>query len=163
MAKYKVLQVCYDFANQPPYFDELSGTFNTKTEAENSMYHCVIDELVMLNGIMEDDTFPERRFVATKEDENYDIVVNAWDGPDYRPVTCYKVMSITELLEFFDAKLRKTFGENITVQLHAYEEDDGSIWFYYTSAKYGESDAYVTASEAYDMASNYLNGVGEIY
>ena len=163
MKKYKVIYLCYDFENEPPYFDEGPLEFPSREKAEISMLHSVIDELTGLNGIMEDGNFPERSFIATMEDEEYDVVINCWDGPDYRPVTCYKAASIPELLEFFNAKLRKTYGLNITVQLHAYEEDDGSIWFYYTSAKYGDSDAYPTASEAYHEADDYLRGVGELW
>ena len=163
MEKYKVLQVCYDYDNEPPYFEELSCTSTVKSEAEVCMYACVIDELECLNGIGEDDTFPERRFIATTSGETYDVSVWAWDGPDYRPVSCYKVMTIDELVEFFNAKLRSIHGQDITVQIHSYEEDDGSIWFYYTSVKYGESDAYTTASAAYDEANTYLYGVGDLW
>lgn len=162
MTKYKIHMAFYDFENSEPYFDEVNGEFGSKMEAELAMLRCVLDELQSLNGIMEDDTFPERRFIATTEDEDHDVVINAWDGPDYRPVTCYKVMPVDELVEFFNAKLRKTYGHSITVQIHAYEEDDGSIWFYYTSVKYGESDTYKTANEAYSAANDYLRGVGEL-
>lgn len=163
MARFKVIQLCYDFEDKPPYFDEGSWTHATREKAEISMLRSVIDELACLNGIMEDGNFPERSFIATMEDEEYDVVVNAWDGPDYRPVTCYKVLSVTDLLRFFNAKLRNKYGQKITVKLHSYEEDDGSIWFYYTSAKYGDSDAYPTASEAYHEADDYLRGVGELW
>ena len=156
MEMYKVLQVLYDFENDSPYFDELSGTFDTKEKAECSMYRCVIDELECLNGINENDTFPERIFIATMEMEDYNVVINAWDGPDYRPVTYYKVLSIDELVEFFNAKLREKHGDTITVKIRSYEEDDGSIWFYYDTARFGESNAFETASEAYDDADIYL-------
>lgn len=109
MKKYKVLQVCYDFANKPPYYDELLETFDTKEKAECYMYQCVIDELESLNGISEDDTFPERRFIATRETEGYDVVINAWDGTDYRPVTCYKVLPTDEVAEFYYAELCKVW------------------------------------------------------
>ena len=99
MKKYKVLQVCYDFSNNLPYYDEVSEIFDTKEQAECSMYQCVIDELEALNGISENGDFPERRFIATRETEDYDVVINAWDGSDYRPVTCYKVLFIDELME----------------------------------------------------------------
>lgn len=162
--KYKVLLTCHDFANKPSYFDESLDTFDTETEAENYMYHSAIDELESLCGILDEDgAFPELRFVPTMQDEEYNLVINAWDGPDYRPVTCYKVMSVDELVEFFNAKLRKTHGQSVTVQIHTYEEDDGSIWFYYTSVKYGESDTYKTANEAYAAANDYLHGVGELW
>ena len=156
MEKYKVLLLCYDFANKPPCFDELSFTSDLKVDTMVCMYQCVLDELESLNGIMENDTFPERRFIATMEDEDYDVVINCWDGPDYRPVTCYKVLSIDELLEFFNAKLRNEFGESITVKVCSYEEYDGITQFYYDTAYFGESNAYSTASEAYEMAASYL-------
>lgn len=161
--KYKILLTCYDFDKKEPYFDEVIGVYNSKIEAENVMFNCVLDELQCLNGIMEDDTFPERRFIAATESEDFDIVVHAWDGPDYRPVTCYKIMEVDGLVEFFNAKLRNAYGQEITVQIDAYEEDDGSVWFYYTSSRYGDSDAFHTAIQAYDAAGLYLSYVGELW
>lgn len=163
MSKYKVIYLCYDFEGIPPYFDEGYCTYPTRESAENSMFRSALCELEELNGILEDDTFPERRFISTLEDEEYDVVINCWDGPDYRHVTCYKVGSIEELLVFFNKKLRETHGSEITVHLESYEEDDGSIQFYYTSMKYGDSVAYSTVSEAYEEANRYLHNVGELW
>ena len=59
--------------------------------------------------------------------------------------------------------LRMRHGKNITVQIKSYVEDDDSIWYYYTSSKYGDSDAYETLEEAYENANDYLNGVGELW
>lgn len=164
MKKYKILLTCYDFDEPMPYFDEVIGVFNSKLEAEKIMLECAIGEMENLCGILDEDgAFPELRFVPTMQDEEYNLVINAWDGPDYRPVTGYNVMSVNELLEFFNAKLRNTHGDKITVRLYSYEEDDGNIWFYYTSEKHGESDAYLTANEAYHHADDYLRGVGELW
>lgn len=60
-------------------------------------------------------------------------------------------------------ELRNTYGKYISVEVKSYVEDDGSIWYYYTSAKYGDSDAYETIEEAYENANDYLNGVGELW
>ena len=163
MSKYKVLQVCYDFENRPPYFDELSQTHSSRDKAEIDMYKYVLDELDCLNGIMEGDAFPERRFIATIEDKEYDVVVNAWDGPDYRPVTCYKVITVDELVEFFNAKLRDDFGEDITVKICSYEECDGSTQFYYTTTRNGDIYGFETATQAYSDAGIYLSYVGELW
>lgn len=67
------------------------------------------------------------------------------------------------MLEKYNAMLRETHGENITVQIKIYIEDDGSEWYYYTSNKYGDSDAYETVKEAYEEANSYLHGVGELW
>lgn len=96
MIKYKINMTCHDFENSEPYFDEVNGEFGSKMEAELAMLRCVLDELQSLNGIMEDDTFSERRFIATIEDEDHDVVINAWDGPDYRPVTCYDIVEVKD-------------------------------------------------------------------
>lgn len=60
-------------------------------------------------------------------------------------------------------ELRNTYGKYITVEVKSYIEDDDSTWYYYTSAKYGDSDAYETIEEAYENADDYLNGVGELW
>lgn len=160
MGKYKILLTCYDFDKKEPYLDEVTGVFATELRARYEMLSCVLDELTSLNGIMEDDTFPERRFISTMENKYHDIVVNAWDGPDYRHVTCYDVITQTKLLKKLNSMLRETHGKRITVKLKSYIDDDGSTMYYYTSAKYGDSDAYRRAIDAYYEADGYLHGVG---
>jgi hypothetical protein len=123
----------------------------------------VLDELASLNGIMEDDEFPERRFIATMEDEDHDVVINCWDGPDYRPVTCYDVMAQKELLEKLNEMLREHYGQRITVKVKSYVDGDGVDKYYYTSRKYGDSVAFDRATTAYTEANIYLNGVGELW
>ena len=66
-------------------------------------------------------------------------------------------------LEQCNKMLRDKHGEMITVQVRSYIEDDDSTWYYYTSAKYGDSDAYETLEEAYENANDYLHGVGELW
>ena len=163
MGKYKILLTCYDFDKKEPYLDEVAGVYATNTRARCEMLHCVLDELECLNGIMDGDIFPERRFISTMADENHDVVINAWDGPDYRPVTCYDVITQTKLLKKLNNMLRETHGKRITVKLKHYIEDDGTTMYYYTSAKYGDSDAYRHAVDAYYEADNYLHGVGELW
>lgn len=67
------------------------------------------------------------------------------------------------MLEKYNLMLKADFGENITVQIKSYIEDDGSEWYYYTSSRYGDSDAYETAEEAYAAAAIYLSYVGELW
>ena len=68
------------------------------------------------------------------------------------------------MLEKYNAMLRERHGRNITVKLISrIDEDDGSEWFYYTSARYGESDGFETLKEAYDAADLYLCYVGELW
>ena len=40
------------------------------------------------------------------------------------------------MLDKYNAMLKKKYGENITVKLVSYIEDDGSKWYRYTSARY---------------------------
>ena len=67
------------------------------------------------------------------------------------------------MLNRYNDMLRKTHGENITVEIKSYIEDDDSEWYYYTSTKYGDSNAYETIEEAYKEADDYLHGVGELW
>lgn len=163
MAKHKILLTCYDFDEKEPYFDEVIGVYNSKMEAENVMLSCVLDELECLNGINSDDTFPERRFIASKEFEDYDVMINAWDGPDYRHVTGYNVILQTELLEMLNSMLRKTHGEHITVKVKHHLDADGHTKYYYTSKRYGHSIDFSMAVTAYYEANTYLHGVGELW
>ena len=161
--KYKILLTCYDFDRNEPYLDEVIGVDSTETKARYEMMRCVIDELQDLNGILEDGTFPERRFIATMEDEEHDVVINAWDGPDYRPVTCYDIITQTELLKKLNGMLRERHGQHITVKIKSHTNDNGIVTYYFTSRKYGNSVDFRTAVDAYCEANIYLNGVGEIW
>lgn len=67
------------------------------------------------------------------------------------------------MLEKYNAMLREIYGENITVKIKSYIEDDGNEYYYYTSKKYGDSDAYETVEEAYKEADIYLRGIGELW
>lgn len=66
-------------------------------------------------------------------------------------------------LDKYNSMLKEKHGANITVEIKNYIEDDNSIWYYYTSDKYGDSDAYETIEEAYKEADIYLCGVGEMW
>lgn len=93
--KWKIVLTCYDFHKPEPYTEEMPSRYETPEKARLSMQTLVLDELASLNGIDADGNFPECRFIATTEDEKHNIVINAWDGPDYRPVTCYDVVKET--------------------------------------------------------------------
>lgn len=72
-------------------------------------------------------------------------------------------MRVITMLNKYNSMLREKHGQSITVELKSYIEDDGSEWFYYTSARYGDSDGYETIEEAYSAADLYLCYVGELW
>ena len=80
-------------------------------------------------------------------------------------VTGYDIVRVENnpRLAKYNEWLRETHGHEITVELKSYIEYDNSEWFYYTSARYGDSDAYETIEEAYKEADSYLHGVGELW
>lgn len=68
------------------------------------------------------------------------------------------------MIDKYNAMLRDEYGEGITVELKSYVEDDDSVWYYYTSARYGRSDySFETIEEAYTDACIYLSYVGELW
>lgn len=62
----------------------------------------------------------------------------------------------------YNKRLKDEYGD-VTVELKSYIEDDGSTYYYYTSARYGDSDAFETIDEAYSDACIYLSYVGELW
>ena len=64
---------------------------------------------------------------------------------------------------WYNKMLKDRHGQNITVEIKSYVEDDDSVWYYYTSARYGDSDSFRTVKEAYDAADLYLCYVGELW
>lgn len=68
------------------------------------------------------------------------------------------------MIEKYNAMLREEYGKDITVEIKSYIEDDNSEWYYYTSARYGDSDnAFESIEEAYNDACIYLSYVGELW
>lgn len=90
---FKIVLTCFEYKETPPSIKELSIVFASETEAENALLRLVINELSELNGIMENGSFPERRFIAMLDNEDHDAVINCWDGPDYMPVIYYDIVS----------------------------------------------------------------------
>lgn len=62
----------------------------------------------------------------------------------------------------YNQKLKDEYGD-VTVEIKSYIEDDGSTYYYYTSARYGDSDAFETIEEAYSDACIYLSYAGELW
>lgn len=56
----------------------------------------------------------------------------------------------------YNEMLKGEYGEDISVIIKGYIEDDGSEWYCYNSANYGDSNAYETIEEAYNNACVYL-------
>ena len=66
-------------------------------------------------------------------------------------------------IEQCNEKLRNDYGQNISVQVKSCIEDDGSVWYYYTTARYGDIAAFETIEKAYDAACLYLSYVGDLW
>ena len=91
---FKVVLLCYDYASPSPYLDSIDAAVETREEAEVIMLRCALDELNDLNAPTGETEKPERSFTAQLEDEAYDVIICCWDGEDYMPVTCYKILEV---------------------------------------------------------------------
>lgn len=65
-------------------------------------------------------------------------------------------LEVISMMDKYNKMLKAEYGENITVEIKG-GFDDGNEFFYYTSARYGDSDRFETIEEAYKEASNYLH------
>lgn len=72
---------------------------------------------------------------------------------------CIKEYEINHDIEKYNDMLKEKYGENITVKIKSYIEDDGSRWYYFISTKYGESDSFETIEKAYEQADIYLDSL----
>jgi hypothetical protein len=164
--KYKIVLTCYD-PDCEPYFDEIEGEFGSKLQAQNVMYQYAISEADGLNESCVDKCNIERIYGLMLDDNKNPIVYIIYHGnDDITKLTEYKVVRVGEsgpLLRKYNSMLREKYGEDITVKIKSYTEDDGSEWYYYTSRRYGDSDAYETIEEAYKEADCYLDGVGVLW
>lgn len=71
-------------------------------------------------------------------------------------------MSQQPMVDKYNEMLKSEYGD-VTVQIKSYAEDDGSVLYYYTSARYGDSEIFETIEEAYSDACLYLSYVGELW
>ena len=68
------------------------------------------------------------------------------------------------MINKYNAMLKEEYGQDISVEIVSYIEDDDSEWYCFTSARYGDSDnAFETVEEAYNDACLYLSYVGELW
>lgn len=87
--EYVVISVFYHTSGEIEWEEK---HFGSRLTAEHYALFCAIDDLEQLCSMMDDGTYPELRFVPTMGDEDYYIVINAWDGPNYQPVVTYKIV-----------------------------------------------------------------------
>lgn len=161
--KYKILLNCYDPYCEP-FQDEISGEFDSIVEAQNIMMKCAIEEADSLNESFLFDTPITRVYGVTPDGNNGVTVYVFYVGNDSTTkLTEYQIAPYSEYqIQVYNDKLLERYGPSITVKIKSYIEDDGSIWFYYTSSKCGDSDAYETIEQAYESANDYLNDI-ELY
>lgn len=91
---FKIVLLCYDYRKPFPYLDSFDSALETREEAEVIMLRCALNELNELNAPTEEGGKPERAFTAQLDDEAYDVIICCWDGEDYMPVTCYKIVEV---------------------------------------------------------------------
>ena len=84
-------------------------------------------------------------------------------------VTGYAIVKVKEPIDEndhvakYNAMLRDTHGDDITVEIKSRVGYDDSVRYYFV-ASFGESDdAWDTVEEAYEEADCYLHGVGELW
>lgn len=158
---YSIITTCFDTKNVK-HKEKFDITFPTRETAEISMLHCVNNEVSDLNMPDANNTPHTRVFIADLNGE-HDAIVRMWDGDDYWDVTYYDIMETYKvLLDEYNSKLQEKYGKGIGVHLESYN-DNGNQMFYYTSQRYGESDAFDTIEKAYKEACIYLDGVGELW
>ena len=161
--KYKILLTCYDPYCEP-FQDEISGEFDSIMEAQNIMMKCAIEEASSLNeSYMYDNPIVRVYTVVSDGDNGVTVYVNYTDNANRAMLTEYQIAPYSEYQrQIYNDKLIERYGPSITVEIKSYIEDDGSIWFYYTSNRRGDSDVYETVEQAYEMANDYLGNI-ELY
>lgn len=161
--KYKILLTYYD-PHHKPCHDEVSVEFNSILEAQIMMLKCAIEEADSLNAGSLFDTPITKVYGVTPEGDNGVTVYVLYVGNDSATkLTGYQIVPYSDyLIQEYNNELSERYGSDITVKIKSRIEDDGSIWFYYTSARHGDSDAYETIEQAYEMANDYLTNV-ELY
>lgn len=177
--KYVIVHTHWDYCDAIPYCVEYARIHDSFDDAMDEIKYHVEWELYCLNEL--DSNHPKEKVAVEDSDGNivgYDYpfradyngvnhcIIRFWDGDDYWNVSTYNIHELVEeenILNKYNEILKLAHGQKIAVQVKSYVEDDGSKWYYYTSTKYGDSDAYKTIEEAYKEADSYLHGVGELW
>ena len=63
-------------------------------------------------------------------------------------------------IDKYNKMLKEEYGEDITVEIQNYIDDDGSKVYCFSSALNGDSEGFETSREAYDYACMYLEYQG---
>lgn len=159
--KYKILLTCYDPYFEP-FYDEISGEFNSIVEAQNTMLRCAVEEADSLNESFRRDT-PINRVYGVIPDGDNDVTVYVFyaGNDDVTKLTDYHIMPYSEYqVQLYNDKLKEKYGPNITVEIKAsIDEDDGTFYYYYTSKNCGDSDLMLTAEMAFEAVEEYLNNI----
>lgn len=159
--KYKILLTCHDPYCEP-YYDEISGEFDSLVEAQNNMMRCAIEEADSLNETFLYET-PISRIYGVIPDGNNDIMVYVFciGNNEPTPLTEYHIMPYSEYqAQEYNGKLREKYGDGITVEIKVCtDEYDNSVSYYYTTKKCGDSDLMDTVEAAFESASEYLNNI----
>lgn len=158
--KYKILLNCYDPYCEP-FQDEISGEFGSITEAQNVMLRCAIEEAHSLNeSYMDDNPIVRVYTVVPDGDNSVTVYTNYTDNAKRVMLTEYQIAPYSEYQrQAYNDKIIEKYGPGTTVEIKSYIEDDDSIWFYYTSNRCGDSDAYESIEQAYEMANDYLDNI----
>ena len=160
---YRVKRLCFNSNGDLPCEDNPAETFDMFEEAWNFAETLANQEKKYLNsdcdegisfGIPMDDKYEKKESIRIEYYYNPD----GDDTGNTEIVTKYFVCS-DNILEKYNSMLKEMYGQNITVQIKSYIEDDGNTWFYFTSVRYGDSDAYASIEEAYKQADMYLKSL----
>ena len=63
------------------------------------------------------------------------------------------------MLAKYNAMLKEEYGKDITVEIKSYIEDDDTVWYCFTTMRYGSNDGFASLEEAYKAAKWYLNSL----
>ena len=99
---YRIVLTCWDHEEKSPFCDRVANLFDSKESAQKALRSCVKDELEALNGRDIEDIdleYPSEfdRFKVIFDGDEFDAIIQFWDGDDYWPVTGYKIHEILPL------------------------------------------------------------------
>lgn len=161
--KYKILLTCYN-PYEEPFYDAISGEYDSLMEAQHMMYKCAIEEADSLNeSWLSDDPIERVYGVYINEDDSVTVYV-LHVGGEPTNLTDYTIMSYSECqVQMYNEKLRERYGPDITVEIKTSIDDiDSTVYYYYRTRNCGDSDLMMTAERAYENAQAYLDNI-ELY
>ena len=163
---YKIKRICHDpYPNVKPYEDSPEEAFISYNDAWDFIEKLAEEEVDGLNeccieGVSFGIPMDERYSSKEKCVVNYYYMKDNDETGNTEVVTEYSIYMLESDIEYYNAKLRKKYGQSIVTRIEKCDDGDDEIYYYFAPCRFDEDNEsawYSSIEEAYNAADEYLD------